>query len=683
MLRRLSIISFLLLLTLIFAIQCKEPVGNNSTINTEKKDSLLYLNHSDTAKYVGIATCKLCHQSIYNTFIKTGMGKSFDVATKQKSSADFSHPLVYDKFSNFYYNAVWKNDSLYFTEFRLNGKDTTFKRTEQVNYIIGSGQHTNSHIQNVNGYLNQMPMTFYTQKKQWDLPPGFENGHNTQFSRKIGLECMSCHNAYPNFVLGSENKFEAVPEGVNCERCHGPGSIHVAQRSNGSKIDTSKYIDYSIVNPAKLPIDAQFDICQRCHLQGNAVLKEGKSFYDFKPGMKLSDYLTVFLPKYKNADEDFIMASHADRLKQSLCFIKSYEKAENKKALKPYQEALTCVTCHNPHLSVRETNKNVFNAACNNCHQQNGKSNLLCTEKTVVALQKNTAHRHLQTANCVLCHMPSSGSIDIPHVTVHDHYIRKPITQKEKNKIKTFIGLYAVNEKHPDNLTIGRAFINQYSKFDEKAEFLDSAKKYLNDKTKEQVLGNFHALLQLYFAKQDFKQIIKYVNVVGEDNLFKNVLINKSYDNLHAWSAYHIAEGFLNTNSLEKSLRWFEKAIELAPFNLEFRNKLASAYMNTGKINEAEKQFEFILNEHPKFISAYSNLGFLKLSQNKVTEAENLYYKALKLDPDYEPLLLNLAGLKAYQKNYKGAIEILNQVLKKNPNNNKAKNILQQLKSVV
>ena len=28
--------------------------------------------------------------------------------------------------------------------------------------------------------------------------------------------------------------------------------------------------------------------------------------------------------------------------------------------------------------------------------------------------------------------MPKSGSIDIPHVTVHDHYIRKPITQKDK-----------------------------------------------------------------------------------------------------------------------------------------------------------------------------------------------------------------------------------------------------------
>ncbi|MEK7074276.1 MAG: pilus assembly protein TadD, partial [Patescibacteria group bacterium] len=136
-------------------------------------------NHSDTAKYVGMNDCKLCHQSIYNSFLKTGMGKSFDVATKQKSAADFSHPVIYDKHKDFYYSAFWKNDSLFFTEFRLKGKDTIFKRVEQVNYIVGSGQHTNSHIQQVNGYLNQMPMTFYTQKHKWDLPPGFEDGHNT------------------------------------------------------------------------------------------------------------------------------------------------------------------------------------------------------------------------------------------------------------------------------------------------------------------------------------------------------------------------------------------------------------------------------------------------------------------------------------------------------------------------
>jgi hypothetical protein len=315
-------------------------------------------------------TCMLCHQDMHNTFIETGMGKSFEHAHKGKSSANFEHPMIYDKYSDFYYKAFWKNDSMYMHEFRLDKKDTIYQRIEKVDYIIGSGQHTNSHMQNSNGYFNQMPMTFYTQKKQWDLPPGFENGFNTRFNRKIGLECMSCHNSYPEFVLGSENKYKSVPEGITCERCHGPGSIHVAQRSSGTKVDTSKFIDYSIVNPAKLSIDRQFDICQRCHLQGNAILKEGKSFLDFKPGMKLSDFITVFLPKYSNADDEFIMASHADRLKQSKCFVVSYEKSmkQNANTLKPYKNAITCVTCHNPHLSVQATNNTKFNAACLNCH---------------------------------------------------------------------------------------------------------------------------------------------------------------------------------------------------------------------------------------------------------------------------------------------------------------------------
>ncbi|MBK7964483.1 MAG: hypothetical protein IPK10_03695 [Bacteroidetes bacterium] len=85
-------------------------------------------------------------------------------------------------------------------------------------------------------------------------------------------------------------------------------------------IDTSKYIDYSIVNPSKLPIDLQFDLCQRCHIQGNVVLNEGKSFFDFKPGMKLSEVMNVFMPVYKDNEEQHIMASHAERLKLSKCF---------------------------------------------------------------------------------------------------------------------------------------------------------------------------------------------------------------------------------------------------------------------------------------------------------------------------------------------------------------------------
>ena len=649
------------------------------------KDSLVYLNHSDSARYVGMNTCKLCHQGIYNSFIKTGMGKSLDISTKQKSSANFSNASVYDKFSNMHYAAFWQNDSLYFKEYRLEKKDTLHSRTEKVNFIIGSGQHTNSHLQTVNGYINQMPMTYYTQKKHWDLPPGFENGFNTHFTRKIGLECMSCHNGYPDFVLGSENKYNSIPSGIDCERCHGPGSIHVAERQSGKNIDTSKYIDYSIVNPAKLSIERQFDLCQRCHLQGNAVLKEGKSFYDFKPGQKLSDFISVFLPKYKNADEDFIMASHADRLKQSACFIKSYEKVQNKKSLKPYKEALTCITCHNPHISVKETNTNVFNDACNNCHNANAKSDKLCSEKSVIlARNAKKGHAPLSLSNCVSCHMPSSGATDIPHVSVHDHYIRKPVSKLERDKIKFFIGLYSINEKNPRALARAQAYINQYDKFDQNISFLDSAAVLLKvEKKADDLFRNARALIQLNFIKQNFKSVIAYVNQIGEQRCYVSLFTKKSYDNIDAWTCYRIAESYYYTNNLTGSIKWFKQAVNLAPYNLDFRNKLGSTLAALNNFKDAEQQFNFVIKENPKHVSALSNLGYVKLSQGQQAEAINLYLKAQKIDPDFEPLLLNLAGYYAFMKDKKSAKKQLEFILKKNPNNQKAKAALEQVEHLL
>ena len=679
-------------------INCSgEPKPVNNTVAV--KDTLVYLNHSDSAKYVGMQKCMLCHQDKHSTFVNTGMGKSFEHANKTKSAADFAHAMIYDKYSDFYYKAFWDKDSMKIMEFRLDKKDTVYKRIETVNYIIGSGQHTNSHMQSVNGYFNQMPMTYYTQLGKWDLPPGFENGVNTRFSRKIGLECMSCHNSYPDFVEGSENKYNAVPEGITCERCHGPGSIHVAERSKGTKVDTANFIDYTIVNPAKLSIDEQFDICQRCHLQGNTIVKEGKSFYDFKPGMKLSEHMSVFLPKYKNADDEFIMASHADRLKQSQCFIVSIDKARNNKhilqELKPYKNAMTCITCHNPHVSVKETNKNVYNDACNKCHGENKKSKLLCSEKTVLAktktidglLKQNKIDQskifNLQSSiNCVGCHMPRSGSIDIPHVTVHDHYIRKPINIKEKDKLKEFIGLYAVNEKNPDALTKARAYINQYEKFEQKTYYLDSARLLLKDNTKELLSKNFEALVQLYFLENNYSKVNFYANKLGQNVLLQKRLTKKSYGNDNAWTCYRIGESFMNVNQAQTALSFYQKANELAPFSPDFKDKLAGCCAILGDFASAEKYYKEALNENPKFVNALTNYGYLCISTNRVGEAEQLYKRALKLDPDYEPLLMNMAGLLNYKGDTKDAKIILEKILKKNPKNYQVKQILMQLNNV-
>jgi len=643
-----------------------------------------WMGHRDTARYVGINTCKQCHSQIYESFLKTGMGQSFDTVSREKSAAKFEkHTVIYDKESNLYYHPFWDGNSYCIREFRLSGKDTVFLRTEKVNYIIGSGQHTNSHIFSTNGYLHQMPMTFYTQKGTWDLPPGFENGSNTRFSRKIGLECMSCHNAYPEFVEGSENKYSKVMHGIDCERCHGPGSIHVALKQTGVMVDTSKAVDYSIVNPGKLTVDRQFDVCMRCHLQGNAILKPGKTFFDFKPGMVLSDFMTVFMPRYQGGDNEFIMASHAARLKMSKCFIQSLKTADSSASgnLRPYKDGLTCVTCHNPHVSVKVTGKEVFNRACTNCHQPEGKN------KTCSA---TAASRKAVEDNCVGCHMPRSGSIDIPHVSVHDHYIRKPQKKEDVGAVKKFIGIYAVNDNHPSALTRARGYVNYYEKFNpQNPALLDSALYYLKQSDRQEKEGYavfnqdiFACRIQVLFLKREFSGIAKLTYEKGNAWVLENILKRKGSGNGDAWTAYRIGEAYSKLGKKEAAREFYSRAVKLEPFNLDFENKLGIALLDLNRKEESAGVFDFILKEDEKYASAFSNRGRIYFYDRNFAEAERCFKKALALDPDMLDAMKNEVDVLNETKQYEAAKTTLLKIIKRFPADKDAPMLLEKMKAL-
>jgi tetratricopeptide (TPR) repeat protein len=160
-------------------------------------------------------------------------------------------------------------------------------------------------------------------------------------------------------------------------------------------------------------------------------------------------------------------------------------------------------------------------------------------------------------------------------------------------------------------------------------------------------------------------------------------LIKKSYSNDHAWTSYRIGEAFYNLGDLQRSINYYKKAVDLASYVLDFKNKYGSAMASQGQLSNAEKEFTEILNENPKHVSALTNLGYVKLMQGKMQESEKLYFKALSLDPDYEALLLNIAGLYAYKKEFKQAEIYLNKLLKRNPNNIKAKQALSQIKQIL
>ena len=630
-------IFFLLIIAWIFSL-CK-------TTGEKTSPTGQYRNLSDTVSYVGMATCRSCHDNVHKTFSQTGMGRSFHYATREKSDAIFDkHALVYDTLNDFYYFPYFsknKNDTaLYIMEFRLENGDTVHKRIEKINYIVGSGQHTNSHIIDVNGYIYQAPVTWYTQEKKWDLAPGFRK-NNSRFDRWLTDECITCHNHFPKQVEGSLNKFSDMPTGIECERCHGPGQIHVLEKLAGNITDTATQIDYSIVNPNDLPRNLQMDICQRCHLQGVAVTEPGKTFFDFRPGMELNEVMNVFLPRYTNSHEKFIMASQADRLRLSACL--------------KNDESLTCLTCHHPHHSVEVTPKEQYNNACKKCHQEK-KCSLPISE------------RETNNDDCTVCHMPKSGSTDIPHVSITDHLIAVPKKQPTNNnqQPKSFLGLEILTKENPTPLDIARGYLATYDKYIAAPIMLDSVFYYL-EKSKEKAENKIPVLIHYLFAKNDFEKIIDEANKLPVDF------------HLDAWTAYRIGEAYLQSSNFKHALHYFLLAEKELPLHLDFLEKKGIALMALKKIKDAKNIFNKIISENPKRSVALCNLGFAHALTGNMVEAENLYDQAIALDPDYAQALINKAAILAIKNKKTDARKLLEKVLGKEPENRQALEGLKRL----
>ncbi len=208
------------------------------------------------------------------------------------------------------------------------------------------------------------------------LAPTF--GHARQASTPIAelgvlqdkrtvASCFNCH-ATGVQRSGSEFSLASMRPGVQCERCHGPGSAHIQAAEHGtSKEDVRR----EVVNPGSLPARAQIEICGGCHRL-------------LMPGMgeepELEDPVTVrFAPI---------------GLLASRCFRAG--------------KTISCLTCHDPHTDARPRTDMAYSEKCLACHATDRKPVKLC--------------RRVQRENCLPCHMQQASLGPYLHFT--DHRIR-------------------------------------------------------------------------------------------------------------------------------------------------------------------------------------------------------------------------------------------------------------------
>ncbi len=202
------------------------------------------------AHYVGSKQCESCHRDIYARWSKTRMA---NVVRDPRTHPDAIAP------------DLTKPDPL-----------VTFAKDE-IAFVYGSRWKQR--------YFKKVGDDYFPLPAQWDFTHQrwaayfVKNGSDwwaplyppDNMQRPTGPLCDGCHS------VGYEVATKQVAEwNVGCERCHGPGSAHVADPSHGR-----------IIDPARLDYVRANDVCIQCHSQGQLLMNPiGGKYYDWPVGYR-------------------------------------------------------------------------------------------------------------------------------------------------------------------------------------------------------------------------------------------------------------------------------------------------------------------------------------------------------------------------------------------------------------
>jgi Flp pilus assembly protein TadD len=360
-----------------------------------------YRNIHPDVKYVGDAACAGCHKPETDGFHRHPMSRSI-VPIRELAPAQRYDTKAHNPFQalSSRFTVERRGGKVWHKQERLgpNGEALAVRQIE-AQYAIGSGRRGHSYISTHDGFLYQTPVSWFSQKHIWDISPGFRDGT----PRPVVTGCVFCHAGGARPVEHTENRYREpvfTQAAIGCERCHGPGEVHVKARKADQPVKGR--IDHTIVNPRHLTPELRENVCQQCHLQGvGRVLRRGRKPFDFRPGLPLQEFWRVYVAAEGIFNQQRAV-SQVEQMYQSKCFQASKGK-------------LGCVTCHDPHEAPPGPTERVAHhrAKCLGCHEREHR----CSLDPAARLARS------KQDSCIDCHMQRLRSDDIAHTSTTDHSI--------------------------------------------------------------------------------------------------------------------------------------------------------------------------------------------------------------------------------------------------------------------
>jgi predicted CXXCH cytochrome family protein len=346
---------------------------------------------TSAAHYVGSQACAKCHTQIFEHWKNTPM------ANVVRDPREHPDAIIPDLNTN---------------------KVAKFSK-EQVAFVYGSKWKQR--------YFTKVGDDYYPLGAQWDIGNKVWRPYHvpdtgadwwTQFypsdnmQRPTGPTCDGCHSV--NYDIHSK---QVTEWNVGCERCHGPGSEHIAHPSRAN-----------ILNPAAMDNVASSDTCIQCHSQGQPLQKqiEGKAYdwpVGYRVGLHLQDYWT--LEDHTLGQTTFTHfadgTAHKNRM-QGNDFVQSVM----------YQHGVTCASCHDVHGTANYAQlREPAQKLCLDCHGPTSPNG-----PHTATLEEHTHHKEGSAGSqCIACHMPKIETQGVPGSFVSSHtfkFITPAMTDKYK-----------------------------------------------------------------------------------------------------------------------------------------------------------------------------------------------------------------------------------------------------------